>query len=285
MRRITLIAATRGSALAIAQTQQVIAALDRQGIECRELIVRTEGDTDRKTPLVKMGGRGVFVSAAEDAVLEGRADIAVHSAKDMPSRLRPQLCIAAALKRADPRDILVTRKGYKLGPGDTVGTGSPRRTSQLGGGYRYAPLRGNIETRLAAVEEGRCCALVTAAAAIGRLGLFDDADFCARFDVRFLSPEEMVPAAGQGIIAVECLSSSPLRELLGKISDSDTYACLQAERAFMAEMNAGCHESAGAYAQIREGHVHIRGYWRGKCGRAEAAEPEEAGRKLARVLR
>ncbi len=280
-----MIAATRGSELALVQTRLVEEALAAKGVECRELVVKTEGDKDRSTPLSQMGGRGVFVSAVEDAVLFGKADIAVNSAKDMPSRLRPGMCIGAVLKREDPRDMIVTLKGEELLPGDTVGTSSPRRTSQLGDEYEYFPLRGNIATRLRAVSEGRCKAVVMAAAAAKRLGYFEDEDFCSKFDVRILSHEEMIPAAGQGIIAVECAVNSPLLPLLAEINDDETYVCLAAERHFMSVMNAGCHESAGAYARIEDGVVHMVGYWHGKICRAAEKSPILAAYRLAEVLR
>lgn len=287
----TLRIATRASELALIQARQVAAAL-RQKLDCAtELLpIRTRGD-ERPGPLAGAGGKGLFVAEIERALLAERADLAVHSAKDLPAALQPGLVLAAALRRADPRDALVARPEARLAalpPGARIGTGSPRRAAQLRAlrpDLEVAPLRGNVGTRLQRLDEGRFDALLLACAGLDRLGQ------AGRIAER-LAPEQMLPAAGQGILAVEARADAPLAGELRAIGDEASRACLRAERAFLAEITGDCHTPIAALAELSPGGLRLRGLLaspdgaqmaRAECS-APLAEAAAAGRRLARKL-
>jgi len=287
----TLRIATRASELALVQARQVAAAL-RQKLGCAtELLpIRTRGDR-LPGPLAGAGGKGLFVAEIERAVLAGRADLAVHSAKDLPAALAPGLALAAALRRADPRDALVARPGAglaALAPGARIGTGSPRRAAQLRAlrpDLQIAPLRGNVGTRLRRLDEGRFDALLLACAGLDRLGQ------AGRIAER-LSPGQMLPAAGQGVLALQSRAGEPLAAELRAMEDSASGACLRAERAFLAEMAGDCHTPIAALAELSPGGLRLRGLLaspdgaqlaRAECS-APLAEAAAAGRRLAQKL-
>jgi hydroxymethylbilane synthase len=259
--------ATRGSALALWQARNVASLLRaaHPGLEVVEVVVETSGDRNREVPIAELGGRGVFTKEVQLAVLDGRADLAVHSAKDLPSsaELQPEgLVLAAIPERGDPRDALVGSTLDALVPGATIGTGSVRRRVQLSDrrpDLTFADLRGNIDTRLAKVPPGG--AIVVALAALHRLGYDDRADYAFAVD-------EMVPQVGQGALAVET-TDDDVAALVAAIDHAPSHACIDAERAFLAELGGGCELPAGAYAEVVDGALFMRAfladgerYWR-----------------------
>jgi len=245
-----LVLGTRGSRLALAQTEKVRAALSGKfpGLRVVLEVVKTEGDVDRSSPLSSFGGRGAFVRRLETALLRGEIDAAVHSLKDLPSVLPDGLVLGAVPFREDPRDVLVSRDGRKLdslGEGAVVGTGSERRAFQLG---RLRPdvvcrnIRGNIETRLRKLDDGEFDAIVLAAAGLKRLGL--ESRITQHFDT-----ERMLPAPCQGAIGVECRADDgETLEILGEMDDPDVRLCTDAERVFVRTIGLGCHAPVGALA-------------------------------------
>jgi hydroxymethylbilane synthase len=243
---------TRGSALATAQARQVAAALtERTGREVELVTITTLGDTS-KAALTQIGGTGVFVGALREALAAGDVDVAVHSLKDLPTTQPDEVVIAAVPPREDPRDALVARDGLTLGElpaGATIGTGSPRRAAQLralGLGHEVVDVRGNVDTRLRLVSEGRVDAVVLARAGLARLGRLDTV-------TEVLDPLQMLPAPGQGALAVECRSDDTLTtELLGSLDDAVTRHVVTAERTLLAELEAGCSAPVGAYGEAAD---------------------------------
>ena len=200
-----------------------------------------------------MGGTGVFVSALREAILDGRVDFAVHSLKDLPTAPCEGIALAAVPVREDPRDVVVARDALTLGElpaGSRVGTGSPRRVSQLnalGLGLECVELRGNVDSRIRRVVDGELDAVVLARAGLARLGRADEA-------TEVLDPLQMLPAPGQGALAVECRSDdSDLVAALAALDDAPTRACVEAERALLATLEAGCSSPVGALADVVEG--------------------------------
>lgn len=252
---------TRASLLARTQTDHVIAALtaaqQAAGREARvvEVVdVVTEGDRST-APLAQAGGAGLFVSALRDALLDGRIDVAVHSYKDLPTAPVDGLALGAVPPREDPRDVLVARDGLTLAglpAGSRVGTGSPRRMAALralGLGLEVVAIRGNVDTRSAMVSSGALDAVVLAAAGLRRLGRIGLA-------TELLDPMQMLPAPAQGALAVECRAGDEAtRELLGLIDDADARAAAAAERAVLAELEAGCSAPVGALAEVALGYA------------------------------
>lgn len=238
-------AATRGSALAIWQTDHIAALLRAvdPSIEVEVMVLDTEGDRRRNVPISELGGKGVFAKEVQAAVLDGRADIAVHSAKDLPSVTVGGLVLAAVPERGDPRDALVGSRLVDLGTGARIGTGSNRRRVQLAHlrpDLEFAGLRGNMHTRLAKAADFD--AIVVAAAALQRLGL-------AEHITEILDPEVMVPQVAQGALGVECRDDDDTtRALLARIEEPTSRAVVDAERAFLAELGGDCDLPAGAYA-------------------------------------
>jgi hydroxymethylbilane synthase len=247
---------TRRSPLATAQATAVAAALtERTGRQIDLVPVTTYGDTSRAA-LSQIGGTGVFVSALREALLAGDVDCAVHSLKDLPTADAEGVLLAAVPTRQDPRDVLVARDGRTLGElpgGSRVGTGSPRRAAQLralGLGLDVVDVRGNVDTRLRLVESGEVDAVVLARAGLARLG---------RLDVvtEVIDPLQMLPAPGQGALAVECRSGdTTTAALLGTLDDGPTRLAVEAERTLLATLEAGCSAPVGAYGEAAEGeHV------------------------------
>ena len=238
---------TRASRLAQAQTGWVIERLQRAHPELRFEVVplRTEGDIDRQTPLPQMGGRGVFVTEVERALQNGDIDVAVHSLKDLPVKETDGLVVAAVPKREDPRDALVTKDGLDLASlpdGAKVGTGSPRRQVQLAAARHdlcFEGIRGNVETRAAKVESGAYDATVLAVAGIRRSGI--------EVTARPIPFSIMLPAPGQGALAVQCRSADvKLRAALEAVDDPGDRLAVLEERRLLALIRGGCHAPVGA---------------------------------------
>ena len=251
--------ATRPSLLAYTQTQQTVELLKAQHPDCEFEIVKisTHGDAVTDKPLTAFGGTGVFVKELENAILEGRADFAIHSLKDVPSIQPEGLVLAAFPTREDPRDVLLIKNGLsidELNENCTIGTGSPRRIVQIAElkpGATFTDLRGNIDTRLKKLEEGQYDAIVLAAAGLRRLGKDIDAK-------AFLPVDRCVPAIGQGAIAIECRKDDDETiTLLRTINNKDTETAILAERAFMKTVGGGCKFPLGAYATIQNETVQL----------------------------
>lgn len=248
--------ATRGSALARWQAEEVARLLvgAHPGLEVTLVVVETLGDLRLDRQVWELGGQGVFVKEVQAAVLAGRADLAIHSAKDLPSAVVPGLVLAATPARADPRDALVGRSLAELAVGAIVATGSVRRRAQLAArrpDLTFVGVRGNIATRLEKVPVDG--SLLVARAALDRLGL-------AGLAAETLEPEIMLPQVGQGAIGVECrVDDRRAGELLAAIDDPITAAAVRAERAFLARLGGGCDLPVGAYATVEGGLLTIEG--------------------------
>ncbi len=254
------VAGSRGSRLALRQTEIVLEALRRVRPNARLEIrtVRTEGDRSN-APLSEIGGRGVFVIELERALLAGEIDIAVHSLKDLPTQETPGLVLAAVHARGDPRDALISRNGLSLASlpaGSIVGTGSPRRAAQvlaLRPDLRIADIRGNVDTRVRKVQTGEYEAVVLAAAGLARLGWLDRA-------TQVFSPEEMLPAAGQGALTVQVRSDDGgAVELARSIDHFDTHVAVIAERAFERPLGGGCDAAIAALGEVDGFRLRLRG--------------------------
>ncbi len=245
---------TRASLLARTQSGQVADALaSALGREVVLVEVTTEGDVSR-APLASLGGAGVFVGALRDALLRGDVDVAVHSLKDLPTADAEGIALAAVPVREDPRDVVVARDGLTLGElptGARVGTGSPRRASQLqalGLGVDIVAVRGNVDTRIGKVRSGELDAVVLARAGLARIGRLDEV-------TEVLDPLQMLPAPGQGALAVECRSADRalIAEVGGALDHPATRAAVTAERRVLADLEAGCSAPVGALAEVVEG--------------------------------
>jgi hydroxymethylbilane synthase len=261
---------TRGSQLALWQANAVAARIVQAGgPPCEIVVLKTSGDRLQEAPLSDIGGKRLFVKEIEDALLDGRVDLAVHSAKDMSVVLPPGLRIAAALPRADPRDALILPASQDHGPltadtpaaairslravlGDAprLGTSSVRRVAQLHRqlpGAEFLPIRGNVDTRLRKLDEGEFDAIVLAAAGLERLDRAGRISLCLPADV-------CVPAPGQGIVAVEIRDDAPaVADVLARVSDMDAMAALTAERTLVAALGGGCQLPLGGFCQRRTG--------------------------------
>lgn len=252
---------TRASALALAQSGQVADALRALGHQVELVHITTQGDTS-SAAITALGGTGVFVTALREALLAGDIDVAVHSYKDLPTAPAEGLVIAAVPPRQDPRDVLVARDGLTLGElpsGSRVGTGSPRRTAQLlalGMGLVVVPVRGNVDTRIGFVTKGELDAVVLARAGLARLGRLDEV-------TETLDPLQMLPAPAQGALALECRAGTDVEGLLKALDDADARTTVEAERALLAALEAGCSAPVGALADVAEGddgpEVFLRG--------------------------
>lgn len=254
---------TRGSPLALVQARGVrarlVAALGL-GEEAFELIViRTTGDAIQDRSLAEEGGKGLFTKEIEEALLDGRIDFAVHSAKDMPTVLPAGLMLAACLEREDARDVFISRKAgsiAELPQGATLGTTAPRRQAiakRARPDLCIVPLRGNVETRLRKLDDGEVDATILALAGLKRLGLAERA-------TKIMSAEEFVPAAGQGAIGIETRQDDTrMRELLARIDHADTATAVACERAFLAELDGTCKTPIAGHAILSGGVLQFRG--------------------------
>jgi hydroxymethylbilane synthase len=278
---------TRKSAMAMAQSQQVARLItERAGRDVELIGITTFGDVSR-AQLAQIGGTGVFVSGLRTSLLHGDVDIAVHSLKDLPTAQPEGIVLAAVPPRDDPRDALVARDGAKLADlpqGARIGTGSPRRAAQLlllRPDLRPVPVRGNADTRLGRVTSGEVDAVVLAYAGLARIG---------RLDVvtQVFDPDEMLPAPGQGALAVECRSGLPdLADLLACADDPATHAATTAERTLLAALEAGCSAPVGGYAAGTDG-LRLRGVVVAADGktalRASASGPPDEAERLGRSV-
>ncbi|MBA2950628.1 hydroxymethylbilane synthase [Streptomyces himalayensis] len=245
---------TRRSKLAMAQSGQVAEAVRQVTGRDVELVeITTYGDTSREN-LAQIGGTGVFVTALRDALLRGEIDFAVHSLKDLPTAQPDDLVLAAVPQREDPRDVLVARDGLtftRLPKGARIGTGSPRRMAQLNAYARAhgmeietVAIRGNVDTRIGYVRSGELDAVVLAAAGLNRIGRIDEV-------TDFLSVDTVLPAPGQGALAVECAAdNASLAAALAELDDPYTRAAVTAERSLLAALEAGCSAPVGALADL-----------------------------------
>jgi hydroxymethylbilane synthase len=286
-----LVIATRGSKLALAQARWVagrLAAL-RPGLEVELKVIKTKGDKITDVPLAAVGGKGLFVKEIEEALLAGRAQLAVHSMKDVPAELPPGLVIAGVSPRQDVRDVLVSRRWgslEELPPGARVGTSSLRRRAQLLArrpDLEVVPLRGNVETRLRKLDEQGLDAVILAAAGLARLGLEQVA-------TQYLPVETLLPAVGQGALGLECREDdAATRELVAALADPAAAAAVEAERAFLGRLEGGCQVPIAAHAVLEGDRLWLRGLvadLEGRRlvraqGRAPRAEAAALGRQVA----
>lgn len=251
---------TRGSKLAIAQTNLVIDEIKNMfpDLQCEIIVINTLGDKILNKPLLEFGGKGVFVSEFEEALQNNQIDIAIHSSKDMPMELAEGLEIAGVLKREDPRDVLLTLQSNNLDNLDkaTIGTSSLRRQYQMEQLYPNIEcnnLRGNVTTRISKLREGIYDGIILAAAGIKRLLLDNQPDL----NYRYFDYKEMVPAGGQGIIAIQTRKDSNISQIIKKISNQKAYLELEIERKALHLFQAGCHEPIGVIAQIIDNSITI----------------------------
>jgi len=254
---------TRGSPLALVQARTVRARLavalgvNEEAIEIK--IIRTTGDAIQDRPLAEEGGKGLFTKEIEDALRDGRIDLAVHSAKDMPTLLPVGLMLAACLEREDPRDVFISRKAKSLADlphGATLGTASLRRQAiakRARRDLKMTLLRGNVDTRLRKLDEGHVDATILALAGLKRLGLVDRG-------TTIMSADEFLPAVGQGAIGIEARENDErTREILARIDHADTSTALAAERAFLAALDGSCKTPIAGHATLSGDAVHFRG--------------------------
>jgi hydroxymethylbilane synthase len=285
---------TRASALARAQTGQVRQRLEElhPGLEIETVLIRTSGDRVSQGSLAPVGGKGLFVKELEEALATSRIDCAVHSMKDVPAALAPGLAIGAIPARADARDVLVGGGAgglAGLAPGARIGTASVRRRAQLLAQRRDLEivfLRGNVDTRLGKWRAGEVDALVLAAAGLARLGIDEPA-------VRPLDPDVLLPAVGQGALALECRADDDAtRMLLGAVADRDAADAVAAERAFLVAIGGDCNTPLAAHARLAGDRIDLRVQvsdldgreWFEERGDAPRAEAEKLGRELAARL-
>ncbi len=253
---------TRGSPLALAQARELRARLIAAGVAGESIdirVIRTTGDAIQDRPLAEAGGKGLFTKEIEDALLRGDIDLAVHSAKDMPTQLPDGLVLTAALPREDVRDVLICRSAKTLNElpaGAVVGTASLRRQAQV---KRLRPdlsvinFRGNVETRLRKIADGQADATLLALAGLKRLGLADAAT-C------ILSTDDFLPAVGQGVIVIETRADdAATRTALAAINDEAAATALAAERAFLAVLDGSCRTPIAGHATIEGGRLSFRG--------------------------
>lgn len=254
---------TRGSPLALAQARTVRARLaaamrvDEENIEL--VIIRTTGDAIQDRPLSEVGGKGLFTKEIEQALLENRVDLAVHSSKDMPTFSQPGLMLAACLEREDPRDAFISRKAKSLAllpQGATLGTASLRRQAiakRLRPDLKVVPLRGNVETRLRKLDDGEVDATLLALAGLRRLGLTQHA-------TSIMDIDEFLPAVGQGAIGLEARENDErTREILSRIDHADTSTAVACERAFLAVLDGSCKTPIAGHATVTGDTVQFRG--------------------------
>jgi len=276
-----LVIASRGSQLALWQARWVEAQLTAAGHECRIEIIKTTGDKITDVPLAKVGTKGLFTKEIEEALLDGRAQLAVHSLKDLPTELPEGLVLAAVPEREDPRDAVIGRKLADLPHGAKVGTSSLRRSAQL---RKLRPdlviesIRGNLDTRIRKLDEGQYDAILLAAAGMKRLG------WGARI-AEILSPDLMCPAVGQGALAIETRAGFALPAVL---DHPDSHIAVLAERGLLGALGGGCQVPIGAHATVEGGRVKLLGLVAAPDGsevvRAEAEGPVSEAAAIGRRL-
>lgn len=293
-RRSSLVLGTRGSKLALHQSQWVANEVMRVAPEVTVTLtqIRTSGDKIQDVPLAKIGGKGLFVKEIEEALLAEEIDFAVHSMKDVPTALPDGLAITCVPLREDPRDVLLTRNAVpfaQLPQGARIGTSSLRRQAQL---LQHRPdceilmLRGNLDTRIRKLQEGVYDAIVLAAAGLRRLGWTEHI-------TEYLSPELCLPAIGQGALGIESRQNDPfVTDILSRLEDAQTRVAVTAERALLHRLEGGCQVPIAAYAVVERGQVHLRALVASVDGtriirgdvRGTAAEAESLGAQLGEQL-
>lgn len=255
--------ATRGSRLALVQANSIKNALEEKGVHINLVEVSTKGDRDQISPINQIGGRGLFVTGIEKYLLDGRADIAVHSGKDLPYHLMDGLIIAGVPKAADSRDCLISRRGEPLKDDAVIGTGSPRRIMECRQFYpnaEYKSIRGNVDTRLNKLRDGLFDAIILAKAGLDRL----NADL-NDFDVKVFELDAFIPSACQGIMAVECREKDEETvSLLKSISDDESTKRFTVERYMLGLMQADCAAALGAYSELDGNHLKITALYNGR---------------------
>ncbi len=283
-----LVIGSRGSQLALWQAQWIAARLAEGGHETRIEIIKTTGDKITDVPLVKVGTKGLFTKEIEEALLDGRIDLAIHSLKDLPTEIPAGLTIAAVPEREDPRDAMVGARLSELPAGARVGTSSLRRAAQLRmvrQDLAIESVRGNLDTRVRKLDEGQYRAIVLAAAGLTRLGW-------AHRIAEILPPEVMCPAVGQGALAVETRLEGEARDICAALDHAATRAAVTAERAVLAALGGGCQVPIGAHAVIEgdslglvaaviapDGDRMVK-----KSDRGAVADAAEIGRRLGEAL-
>ncbi len=289
-----LVIATRESQLALWQAEHIRDRLQERykGMDVQLLGMTTRGDQILDSPLSRIGGKGLFVKELEQAIQSGRADLAVHSMKDVPMDLPEGFALAAIAAREDPRDAFVSsRYGSfrELPPGAKVGTSSLRRQAQIRAAHPQLDvdtLRGNVNTRLRKLDEGQYDAIVLASAGLKRLGL-------SHRITAYLDVEESLPAVGQGALGIEILADQPsVMAAMGFLNDPDTAACVRAERAMSRALHGGCQAPIGGHAVLEEGRLRLRAFvadlegirFIRAEGRGDSSRPEELGTRVAEEL-
>ena len=288
-----LVIATRRSRLALWQAEHVKARLEALGHAVELLAMTTRGDELLQASLAEVGGKGLFIKELETALADGRADLAVHSMKDMPAEVPPGFALAAILARDDPRDAFVSGRYAsfaELPPGSIVGTSSLRRQAQVLERYpalEIRPLRGNVDTRLAKLDRGDYAAIVLAHAGLKRLGL-------AGRSRSLLPVDESMPSPGQAALGIECLASRrDVQALVAPLADAASSVCVRAERAVNRSLGGDCTIPLGAFAELQGDRLWLRALVASPDGRrivraealGEAADPEALGRRAADALR
>ena len=288
-----VIVGSRGSKLALIQTESVVGKIREANPEIEVTInqIVTEGDRNRHIPLERVAGLGIFVKELEEALLNGRIDLAVHSLKDMPTQIPAELCLAAVTERLDPRDVLVSRgeKLAELAFGAKIGTGSLRRAAQLNAcrpDLRACSIRGNVDTRLQKVATGEFDGVILAAAGLKRLGREDRI-------IEYLSMEHFLPAVGQGALVIETRSDDEeVTKIVAPLNDLPAWQSITAERAFLRALGGGCQSPIAALGTVTGTTLRLEGMvvevTKNKILRSteegNVTSPEELGERLAQRL-
>ena len=261
MKAQKIVIGSRGSQLALWQANWVKSELERlhDNVDIDIRIIATSGDIIQDVPLAKIGGKGLFVKEIEEALLANEIDLAVHSMKDVPMELPTELGISVITKRENPLDVLISKNGEKLADlpqGATIGTSSLRRSSQLlkyRGDFKIHPLRGNVDTRLRKVEEGKYDAILLASAGLNRLGW-------ANRITEEISHDILLPAMGQGALGIETrLDDTKIYDFISTLNHEQTHYAVSAERSMVGRLDGGCQVPIGAYARVEKGLITLKG--------------------------
>ena len=261
MKAHNIVIGSRGSQLALWQANWVKSELERlhDNVDIDIRIIATSGDIIQDVPLAKIGGKGLFVKEIEEALLANEIDLAVHSMKDVPMELPTELGISVITKRENPLDALISKNGEKLADlpqGATIGTSSLRRSSQLlkyRDDFKIHPLRGNVDTRLRKVEEGKYDAILLASAGLNRLGW-------ANRITEEISHDILLPAMGQGALGIETrLDDTKIYDLISTLNHEQTHYAVSAERSLVGRLDGGCQVPIGAYARVEKGLITLKG--------------------------
>ena len=290
-----IVVGTRGSALALTQTHKVIDLLKQvhPELEVEVKVIKTTGDKILNKTLSKIGGKGLFVKEIEEALYLKEVDLAVHSMKDVPNTLPEGFVLGAILQREDPRDVLISKNYRNIGEMPKralIGTSSLRRTMQLrklNPHLRFEPLRGNIDSRIKRAESEEFDGIILAAAGLHRMGW-------QKRITTYLEIEECIPAVGQGALGIEIREKDEeMHSIVSVLHHEEDAKCVLAERAYLREMNGGCHIPIGAYARIENNELSIKGFIGAETGeelfrteiRGGASEYKALGKNLAEKIR